>query len=276
MRLAFRTLFRTPFVTTVAVLSLALGIGANTAIFSLVNTVLLRSLPVERPNEIVSIAIRGKDDSFSAFSHPNYIDFRDRNTVFSGLAGTRLGPEPMGLGVGDRAERVWGTPVSGNFFDVIAPPFALGRGFRPEEDLAGGNNAVTVISYSLWQQRFDGSPDVLGRTIRLNSRAFTIVGVTAAGFTGTKVLSSDLWIPLTAFPQLAGRQSDLLTMRRAVWMQGIGRLKPGVTIDQARQAMSTFMQQLAAQHSDVYRPGTGLAILVLVAMTVIRPREEAA
>src|SRR4029079_9633075 len=126
----------------IAVITLALGIGANTAIFSLVNTVLLRSLPVERPGEIVSVSIRGKDDSFSAFSYPNYTDFRDHNEVLSGLLAYRF--VPVALSRGGANERIWGYEVSGNYFDVLGVKAIRGRTFLAEEDKTPKSHPVRV------------------------------------------------------------------------------------------------------------------------------------
>src|SRR5215813_4432424 len=132
IRYAVRSLIKRPGFVAIAIITLALGIGANTAIFSLVNTVLLRSLPVERANQVVSVALRGKDDSMSAFSYPNYKDFRDRNDVLSGLLVYRF--VPLSLSRGGNNERIWGYEVSGNYFDVLGVKAIQGRMFLPEED----------------------------------------------------------------------------------------------------------------------------------------------
>jgi predicted permease len=246
---AARILRRSPVFTATAVLSIAIGIAGNAAIFSLADALLLRGRPgITDRGRLVELGRSQDGRGFDNFSYPNYLDFRDRNTVFTGLAGTRFDPEPMGLGAGESAERVWGMPVSGNYFDVLSVPFALGRGFRPEEDLLNGDNAVAVIGYRLWQNRFGGSPDILGRTVHLNARPFTIVGVTPNGFTGTNAFSSDLWIPLTAFWSMAGRNASLLTSRQSVWMQGVGRLKPGVTMEQARAELDAIARALEHEY----------------------------
>src|SRR5262245_33968763 len=158
IRYAIRGLMKRPGFTVIAVITLALGIGANTAIFSLVNTVMLRSLPVERPSEIVSVAVRGKDDSFSAFSYPNYRDFRDRNDILSGLIIYRF--VPLSLSRSGNNERVWGYEVSGNYFDVLGVKAIKGRMFLPEEDRTPLANPTIVVSYDSWQNRFGGDPDL--------------------------------------------------------------------------------------------------------------------
>ena len=157
IRYAIRGLIKRPGFVAIAVITLALGIGANTAIFSLVNTVLLRSLPVDRPGEIVSVAVRGKDDSMSAFSYPNYKDFRDRNEVLSGLLVYRF--VPLSLSRSGVNERIWGYEVSGNYFDVLNVKAIQGRTFLPEEDKTKLSHPVIVVSYDCWQRRFGGDPE---------------------------------------------------------------------------------------------------------------------
>src|SRR5690348_3282733 len=150
LRYAARTLLKRPGFLFVAVLTLALGIGANTAIFSLVNTVLLRSLPVERPSEIVAVSVRGKEDTMAAMSYLNYIDFRDRNEVLSGLLVYRF--VPLSLSRSGVNERIWAYEVSGNYFDVLGVKPLHGRTFLPEEDKTRLTHPVVVLSYDGWQR----------------------------------------------------------------------------------------------------------------------------
>jgi len=259
---AARLLRRSPLFTLTAVLSLAIGIAGNGAIFSLADALLLAPRPgLSDPATLVDVGRTQDGRGFDTFSYPNYIDFRDRNTVFTGLAAMRFGPEAVGLAVDDGgAERVWGMPASANFFDVLGTRFAIGRGFRAEEDQPGGGNAVAVISYELWQRRFERSPHIVGRTIRLNGRPFSIVGVAMEGFTGPGLLGSDLWVPLTAFPSLGGRGATLLTSRAAVWMVGIARLKPGVTLAQAGAQMAGVARALEREYPEENR-GKGAALV---------------
>ena len=193
VRYAVRSLIKRPGFMAIAVITLALGIGANTAIFSLVNTVLLRSLPVDRPGEVVAVAVRGKNDSMSAFSYPNYKDFRDRNEVLSGLLVYRF--VPLSLSRSGTNERIWGYEVSGNYFDVLGVKAVQGRTFLPEEDGAKLAHPVIVLSYDCWQRRFNGAADVVGREVLLNNHQFQVIGIAPQGFKGTEVIfTPEMWI----------------------------------------------------------------------------------
>src|SRR5262245_45825842 len=166
VRYGIRTLLKSPGFTAVAILSLALGIGANAAIFSLVNTVLFHPLPVREPERLVEVTPLRPGTEFGAFSYLNYKDFRDRNDVFEGFAEYRFAP--MSLSREGNNERLWGYLVSGNYFDVLGVQPAVGRFFTPEEDRAPGANPVAVLSYNCWQKRFAGDPKDRKST-RLNS-----------------------------------------------------------------------------------------------------------
>src|SRR5438132_3100071 len=186
IRYAFRNFLKRPGFTAIAVVTLALGIGANTAIFSLVNTVLLRPLPVLHPEQLVEVygtLHNGAD--YTIQSYLNYKDYRERNQVFSGLIAYRI--VVASLSHHGNNERVWGTVVSWNYFDVLGVPPALGRGFLPEEDQTPGSHPVVVLSYGCWQKRFGSDPSIVGRTISLNNVVFTVVGVAPKGFIGTEV-----------------------------------------------------------------------------------------
>lgn len=246
---AIRLLRKSPVFTLTAVLSLTIGIGANAAIFSLADALLLRDRPgIRDPDTLVDVGRTQRGEGFDNMSYPNFADYRDRNTVFSGLAGYRFGAEPIGLGARDGAESVFGAAVSGNYFDVLGVPMALGRGFVASEDRPGAAQHVAVLSYSLWQGRFEGARDIVGRTIHLNGRSFTVVGVTAAGFVGNTFTRSDLWLPMSVYPGTAGRGADLLTDRSSVWMVAVGRLKPGVTRDQAHAQMTAIARDLEREY----------------------------
>ena len=186
LRYGFRRLRQSPGFTVLAILSLALGIGANTAIFSLVDTVLLRPLPVAHAEQLVEVyGTQHNGADYTIQSYPNYKDYRDRNNVFTGLFVYRFAP--MSLSHGGTNERIWGYIVSGNYFDVLGVPPMLGRGFLPEEDQTPGAHAVAVLGYGCWQRRFGADLNIVGQSVALNGRTFTIVGVMPKGFIGTEV-----------------------------------------------------------------------------------------
>ena len=247
-RYAARTLLKRPGFVLVAVFTLALGIGANTAIFSLVNTVLLRSLPVERPSEIVAVSMRGEDDSMSAFSYPNYVDFRDRNEAMAGLLVYRF--IPLSLSRSGANERIWGYEVSGNYFDVLGVKPIHGRTFLPEEDKTRLTHPVVVLSYDGWQRRFAGDPGIVGQDILLNNHQFRVIGITPEGFIGTEqVYEPELWMPASMLGW-AEPGSNTLDRRGDANFFAVGRIKPGLTAAQAEASLNILAQQLAKEYPD--------------------------
>lgn len=248
IRYAVRSLIKRPGFVAIAVITLALGIGANTAIFSLVNTVLLRSLPVDRPGQIVSVAVRGKDDSMSAFSYPNYKDFRDRNEVLSGLLVYRF--VPLSLSRGGTNERVWGYEVSGNYFDVLNVKAIRGRTFLPEEDKTPLTHPVMVVSYDSWQKRFGGDPNIVGKDVLINNHQFQVIGITPEGFKGTEfVYSPEIWLP-AAMIEWAEPGATWLDDRGTKNFFGVGRLKDGISTTQAAASLNLLGQQLGKEYPD--------------------------
>ena len=248
IRYAVRGLIKRPGFVAIAVITLALGIGANTAIFSLVNTVLLRSLPVERPGEIVSVAIRGKDDSMSAFSYPNYKDFRDRNETLSGLLVYRF--VPLSLSRGGVNERIWGYEVSGNYFDVLNVKAIQGRTFLPEEDKTKLSHPVIVVSYDCWQRRFGGDASLVGKDVLINNHQFKVIGIAPEGFKGTEfVYSPEMWLPASMMGW-AEPGADWIDDRNTKNFFAIGRLKSGVNARQAEASLNLLSQQLAREFPD--------------------------
>ena len=189
LRYGTRLLTRSPGFTFVAVLSLALGIGANTTIFTLINAVLLHPLPVENPAQLVSVWTSDERNAangafgFLQTSPLNYQDYRDQNEVFSGLAAHQGIPLNISGGTGD-PQQIFGEIVTGNYFDVLGAKPIIGRGFLPDEDKTPGAALVAVLGYGEWQKRFGGDPSIVGRTITLNGQAFTVVGVMPKGFKG--------------------------------------------------------------------------------------------
>jgi predicted permease len=245
-RYGLRILARNPGFTTVAVLTLALGIGANTAVFSVLNAVLLRPLPgIADPSRLVAFYRSQKADAFDTMGYPDYADYRDRNQSLSGLAAHS--PAALSFSYAT-AERVRGDAVSGNYFEVLGVKPALGRLLLPEDD--SGSRAVAVLSYGLWQRKFGGDPNVMGARIALNGFPFTIVGVARKEFSGTVTGGSfDLWVPLSTQPQTMPRLSaGILRDRSAGWLWVFGRLKPGVGFQEAEAEMKTIAGQLAQEY----------------------------
>src|SRR3954447_7644574 len=199
IRFAARTLRKSPVFTGVAVVSLALGIGANTAIFTLLDQILLRLLPVKEPQQLVQLAMKGfhygSNWGMNALSYPMYQDFSANNSVFSGMF-CRLG-YPFSLTFSGRTERTRGELVSGTYFPVLGVGAAVGRTFTPEDDRTPGGHPVAMLSYSYWQTRFAGDASVVGRTVMLNGRNYTIVGVAERGFDGVELgYTTQVFVPV--------------------------------------------------------------------------------
>ncbi len=247
LRYSLRRLRKSPGFAAIAILSLALGIGANTAIFSLVNTVLLRPLPVTQPDQLVSVYTtmrNGAQDSI--FSYPNYKDVRDRNEVFAGLLSYRF--SPMSLSHQGNNERIWGYQVSGNYFDVLGVQAMLGRTFLPEEDKTLGSHPVVVLSYGSWQKRFAADPNVVGKTTLINGHSFTIIGVMPKDFVGTEVAyQAEMFVPYM-MAKVIEPNNYSLECRDCDNYFAAGRLKPGVTPAQAEASLQALMQRLAQEY----------------------------
>jgi predicted permease len=248
LRYAARALLQRPGFSVVAVLTLALGIGANTAIFSLVNTVLLRSLPVARPDEVFAMNMRRKDDSVSLLSYPNYLDFRDRNEVLSGLLVYRFVPLSLSRSGGN--ERIWGYEVSGNYFDVLGVKAVHGRTFLPEEDKTRLTHPVVVLSYDGWQRRFAGDPAIVGTDILINDHQFRVIGIAPETFKGTEqVYEAELWVPASMMGWIEPG-SKTLDERGDNNLFGVARLKPGIEPSQAEASLNLLAEQLAKEYPD--------------------------
>ena len=250
LRYAFRGLRKSPMFTIVALLSLGLGIGANTAIFSLMDQALLRSLPVKHPEQLVLFSASGPrrgqvNTSYGdiyTFSYPMYRDFRDGNRVFSGLL-ARF-PISFSMSWHDQTERVYGDLVSGNYFDVLGVHAAIGRTFTPEEDRRPGANPLVILSYGYWKRRFGGDPGVLNQTITLNAHPMTIVGIAQPGFNGVGVGEApEVFVPMMMRSQMSPDMNDLED-QRSMWLNIFGRLKPGVSREQGEAAMNTFWKPI--------------------------------
>jgi putative ABC transport system permease protein len=240
LRFGLRLIRKNPGFSAVVVLTLAIGIGANTAIFSVVNTVMLRSLPFKDADRLVRLDESNPERGWPSFSasHPNFLDWRDRNQTFAALAAT-AGASAT-LGTAGEIEVVRGSAVTSDFLTVLGTTPLMGRNFLPEEDKPGGNSRVAMLTYGSWQKRFGAAPDVVGRTLTINDNSFTIVGVLPESFAwGSPNL--ELLVPLAPDPARPRGDHRLLV---------IGKLKEGVSQEQALADMNTIAAQLAEQYPE--------------------------
>ncbi len=265
LRYGARMLVKKPGFTLIAVTTLALGIGANTAIFTWIKAVYLDPLPgVAASHRLVMLRSTWikAGNSLMQVSYPNYKDYRDRNEVFSGLAAFNNIAFNLADGKG-QPERIWGSLVSGNFFDVLGVRLAMGRTFTPDEDRAPGIQPVVVISHRLWQRRFGADPSLIGKAIRLNQLDFTVIGVAPEGFRGSLVgMEYDLWAPAIMYPQVSP-SGHHLNLRGSHHFLVIGRLKDGVTFEQAQANAQAIAAQLAKYYPQE-NEGEGAALITLI------------
>jgi predicted permease len=246
---ALRILRQNPGFASVAILSLALGIGANTAIFSLIDTVLLRSLPVRDPQQLVAIA-RNPGDPFASFNNPDYEYIRDHNKSFAGVlaygGGGQTAFEVPDDGSNSTAQLVTTTLVSGNYFDLLGVTPALGHLFTPDDNRKVGAHPWAVLDFNFWQRRFGGDPRVVGKRIILNGSPFTIIGVSRAGFTGAVIEEHpSIYAPIMMKAEVQRGSGDWNT-RHYSWLRVIARLKPGVTMQAATPEADLLWKQILA------------------------------
>ncbi len=253
LRYAARGLARSPLFTLISALSIAVGIGATTAIVTLASTLLLRPpAGVGNPDRVVSVGRTQDGGGFDNFSYPNFADYRDGATTLSGLAAVRLGTQAVSLAGPGGAEPIEASVVSGNFFDVLQARPALGRFFGPDEDKVPGANPVAVLSHAFWRDRFASDAAIVGRTVRLNGSPFTVVGVAAERFQGPFVIAPDLWLPMMATTLLGG-SAEILQNRGAVWLIAVGRLAPNATVAAAQAELGAIAARLEREFPDVNR-----------------------
>jgi len=262
LRYAVRLLRRNPLFALTAVLSLAIGIGANTTIFTIANALLFKPpLGVADASRLVDVGRSQDGQGFDNGSYSNYLDIRARNTVFSGIYAYRLGPEPMSLRGKDGAERIYGEMVSTNYFNVLGTPPHIGRLFTSDDSEQPAATPLAVLSHRFWMRRFNGDPAIVGQTLVLNGRPFMVIGVTPEGFHGTTVLTSDLWVPVNMVGELASRLPPaILTSRESAWLVMGARLKPGVTVGQAQAELANIGRALEQEFPDANR-GRGLRVV---------------
>ena len=247
---ALRTLRRSRAFAVVAALTLALGIGANTAIFTLLDQVLLRLLPVKNPQQLVLLTMRGRhygnNWGGNAISYPMYRDFQDHNEVFSGMF-CRF-PQPVSMTYGGQAERTYGELVSGTYFSVLGVGTVLGRAIGPEDDRVPDGHPVVMLSYDYWKQRFGGDPQIVGKTLLVNNYQMAVIGVAQPGFDGVELgYSTKIFIPVMMEKEIIIGPMKFLTDRRSRWVNAFGRLKPGVTEEKAKASLQPFMHSMLEQ-----------------------------
>ena len=254
VRFALRNLKKAPVFSAVAVLSLALGIGANTAIFTLIDQLMLRLLPVKNPTQLVLLDSKGNhygnNTGGNSFSYPMYKDFEARNQVFSGILARVT--TPVAMGFQGQTERAAGELVSGSYFSVLGVPAAIGRTIVPDDDGKVLGRPVVVLGYRYWQSRFAGDPSVLNRTMVLNGHNFTVVGVAGRGFDGIEPGSvTQLFVPITMKSWIMKSAPGMfeLTDRRSTWLQMVGRLKPGMTQASAKASMQVLFHQIIVEEA---------------------------
>jgi predicted permease len=262
VRYSLRMIAKAPGYAAIAVLTLALGIGANTTIFSWINSTLLNPIPgLASPNEVVALSLgRGTDNPFP-FTYPDFESMRDGQQSFVGITAANIAP--MSLTGKGKPERVWGMVASANYFDLLGVRPILGRGFLPEEDTKPGGAPVAVISYRLWQTHFGANPDVVGQTLEINQHPYTIVGVTPAVFQGSQTgLRSEIWIPIMMEEQLMP-QGDLIHDHHYFWLTALGRLKPGVRPEQAQEEMTLRLKREAKNYPEEHKGHDSVSVYPL-------------
>jgi len=239
VRHAVRLLGRSPVFTATSIVSLALGIGAAATIYSLTDALLFEpTVGVKEPSRVVDIGRANEGSGFDNMSHPMYRNLREHSQTVD-VAAVDFGGGPMSLGTDGTSERVIGTMVSGNYFDVLGTRPALGRFFRDDEDRVPGERPVVILSHALWTRRFNSDPTILDRPLRLNNREFAVVGIAEEGFQGSSMIGTDLWVPMAMVQVVRGRpDSSMLDEPRGVWHVAIGRLKPGISMPQAKAELN--------------------------------------
>ncbi len=274
LRYAVRRLRQSPGFTVIAVTIMGLGIGANTAIFSIVNAVLFRPLPYERPAELVRVYTADEGDSAAEMvAYPDFLDIRERSDLFSGAAAhTAMFLNLVG---DDGSEAIFAEYVSASFFDVLEMPLTMGRSFEAEEDQPGVSEAVAVVGYRAWVRRYGGDPNIIGKTVRLNGHPVTIVGVGPKDFSGTMVgVTMEFWLPMGTVALLDPDERRRLGSRRSRGLAVTARLRPNVTVARATAALEAFGRQLAEQHPET---NTGRTIVTMRASDVrLHPLIDAA
>lgn len=251
LRYGWRQIAERPWIAAAAIASMALGIGANTAVFTFANAILLQPLPVEAPDRLAAVfTLSGEGSALLPVAHPDFEDYRRASPVFADLAAHRV--MNFDLSSGDQPERIQGEIASGSYFRLLGVEAALGRMFSPEEDQVPGAAPVAVISHGLWQRRFAGDRNVLGRRIRLNGHVFEVIGVAPRDFKGVEVFRpADVWVPMSMHDQvLVGDVRRWFDSRSGQLFQVVGRLKPGVSLQAATASVQAVASRIASEYPD--------------------------
>lgn len=253
LRYAVRTLLKKPGFALIVTATLAVGIGANTAVVSIVNAMLFRPRPVAQPERLVELYVGDASNPYHNGSYQDFLIFRAQREIFSDLAAYNI--EQFKLGGAEDVEQVWGEVVSGNYFELLGVKAAVGRTFLPEEDQTPGTHPVAVISHGLWQRRFGADPAVLGQTITLNHQPLTVIGVAPPQYTGMiRGLAVEVWLPLMMAPRMAPQPGlALLYSRGNSWLFMVGRLRPEATLEQARARFALISRQLQEAYPEHWR-----------------------
>src|SRR3984893_18275756 len=251
IRYSLRMLVKAPGYAAIAILTLALGMGANTTIFSWINSALLNPVPgLYMPSEVVSLTL-GKPGQPFGFTYPDLEAVRNGQQSFTGI--TACWFAQMSLTGKSKPERVWGMVATANYFDVLGVQPIIGRNFLPSEDEKPGGAPVAVISYRLWQTHFGANPDVVGQNIEINQHPYTIVGVTPAVFQGSQTgVRFEIWVPMMMEAQLLP-QGDLLHDHHYFWLLAFGRLKPGVALKQAQEEMTLRLKREVKNYPEEHK-----------------------
>jgi len=274
LRYGARMMLKQPGFTTIAVLTLALGIGANTVVFSVINAVFFRPRPVAEPERLVELYSGDARNPYENSAYQDFLSFRDQGEIFSGLAAYSL--RIFKLGGADGVEPVIGEAVSGNYFDVLGVKAFSGRAFLPEEDQTPGSHPVVVIGHDLWRRRFGADPELIGKPITINNQALTVIGVAPPQYKGMlRGVATELWIPVMMIPQLEPTDGmSLLNSRGANWLFIVGRLKPEATLEQARARFDLISRQLREAYPEAWRQKRAETGATLEKTVTILPESE--
>lgn len=266
-RLALRLLAASPVFTLTAITSLAIGIGASAATFSLADALILAPpAGVREPETLIDIGRSDEGQGFDNMSYPMFVYLRDHTRTLAAMSAVEITGGPLNLAADGRSERVFGKLVSGNYFDLLGARPALGRFFVASEDREPDAHPVVVLSHDFWMRRFAGDPSVLDRPLRLNNRDFAVVGVADDGFQGAAMIGTDLWMPMAMVAAARGyADSRLLEQPASVWHVAAGRLRPGVDRREAHAELNTLAEAFKAQEPRANRRHA-------VATSAFRPR----